>query len=206
MSDIRYGQDIDYSIDLLQFADRENIKDFKCGKAPLDKYITTDIFSDGVLNCDDGLHYKVIDNSTGKIFGFVSLATSGVFFHEGNYDHVLPAMKIDVFAIDEAYQKMHYDEDSEQSNSHFYLSDSIMANFIRLCLSLNETVARIRYIILYADVDAHRFYIRNGYNDFNPFMLPEHNAEIIENIPMYYDLDSWLFRSLIYFVKEVSYA
>lgn len=190
MSDTKYGQDVDYAIDLLTYEDKDNLINFKCGKAPLDKYITHDIFSDGVLNCDEGLHYKVYDNATGEIIGFVSLATSGVFFKVDAYTHVLPALKIDVFAIRTDYQKMHFDELSATSEDHYYFSDAIMAQFIKLCIKQSETFARIKYIVLYADVDAHRFYIRNKYNDFNQFMLPENNSEISQNIPMYYDLDS----------------
>ena len=186
----KYGEQIDYAIDLLTYEDKEKLKNFKCGKAPLDRYITQDIFTNGVLHCEDGLHYKVFDKDTDEIIGFVSLAASGLFYEVDNYSHMLPAVKIDVFAIDKKYQKLHIDEDSEKSDDHFYFSDAVMNDFIGKIIRLSEEQLLVQYIILYADVDAHRFYIRNGYNDFNQFMRPEKNMEIEQNIPMFYRLDS----------------
>ncbi len=188
--EIQYGEQIDYAIDLLTYEDKDKIINFECGKAPLDKYITQDIFSDGVLHCEDGLHYKVFDKDSGEIIGFVSLAASGLFYEVDNYSHMLPAVKIDVFAIDKKYQKLHIDEESEKSDDHFYFSDAIMNDFIGKIIRLSEEQLLVQFIILYADVDAHRFYIRNGYNDFNKFMRPEKNMEIEKNIPMFYRIDA----------------
>ncbi len=54
-----YGEDIKYSIGLLSFEDRGRIQSFSCGNESLDRYIKTEIFSSGELDCSDGLHFKV---------------------------------------------------------------------------------------------------------------------------------------------------
>ena len=105
-----------------------------------------------------------------------------------NYTHVLPAIKIDIFATDINYQKMHIDSASKESvnpDEHFYLSDSIMCDVIRHCRDISENKATAKYIVLYADKKARRFYERNMFSDFSKFMEKENNMEINKNDPMY---------------------
>lgn len=109
-----------------------------------------------------------------------------------NYTHVLPAIKIDVFAIDVKYQKLHYNEESEQSENpdeHYYFNDDVMGTVICYCKNVNEMYALVKYIVLYADKNAERFYRRNHFGDYREFMVKENNQEIRANIPMYMELD-----------------
>lgn len=46
----------------------------------------------------------------------------------------------------------------------------------------------IKYIILYADVKALRFYERNLFMNFSKYMEKENNMEINKNYPMYLEL------------------
>lgn len=105
--------------------------------------------------------------------------------------HVLPAIKIDVLAVDINYQKMHYDKSSEDDpnpDNHYYFSDEIMGEIIHHCREFAETKALANFIVLYADIKAYRYYERNGFSDFETFMVKENNQEINENIPMYMKL------------------
>ena len=60
---------------------------------------------------------------------------------------------------------------------------------INLNLVKTQEYATIRYIILYADKKAKRFYERNLFNPFLEFMKKERRAEIAKNDPMYMELD-----------------
>ena len=125
---------------------------------------------------------------TGEIIGIFSLAASGIIGEIDNYTHVFPALKIDIFAIDIKYQKIHMDElskCSEDRDDHFYLSDSIMCEVIKFCREISENKATAKYIVLYADSKARRFYERNLFTDFSEFMKKESNMEINKNDPMY---------------------
>lgn len=51
-----------------------------------------------------------------------------------------------------------------------------------------EEKALAQYVVLYADKNAYRFYIRNGFSDYSEFMIKEKNQEISENCPMYIQL------------------
>ena len=116
----KYANEIEYDFLLLKPEDYDKLQAFSCGNDVLDQYIQRDVIRkhNGSFSVDnrDGLHFKVQDKKTGEILGFVSLAASAIVFCvDGNYTTNLSAVKIDVFAIDERYQKLHYDEESERS-------------------------------------------------------------------------------------------
>ena len=184
----RYGEEIAYEYYLIRPGDFNALQAFSCGNEKLDKFIHEELIVNGEINIEDGLPFKVENEATGEIIGVVSLATSGIIFQVENYTHVLPAIKIDVFAIAEKYQKLHYNEESEiatNPDDHYYFSDDVMGTFIRHCQNIAEKEAVAHYIVLYADKKARRFYERNLFEDFSQFMVKEQNMEIEANNPMY---------------------
>lgn len=187
-----YGEEIEYKYDLVKPEDRDKLQAFSCGNEKLDAYIQKELITNGIVDTDDGLPFKVWDVKTGEIFAVFSLATSGIVWRVDKYTHVLPAIKIDILAVDLRYQKMHMDKFSKESDNpdnHYYLSDSIMCEIIKHCREIAEKRATARYIILYADKKAKRFYERNMFSDFIEFMEKENNMEIVKNDPMYMELD-----------------
>ena len=150
------------------------------------------MIADGEVTTEDGLPFKVVDLARKKILGVVSLAASGIVYKVGNYMHVLPSIKIDIFAIDKEYQKLHYNDESEKSDipdEHYYFSDDVMGTFIRHCRDVSEEKAAAHYIVLYADKNARRFYERNLFSDFSEFMVKEKNMQIDANDPMYMEIE-----------------
>lgn len=188
-----YGEEIKYECDLLKPEDYDALQAFSCGNVRLDSYIHKDLISHGYVDTEDGLPFKVWNVENGKIISVFSLAASGIIYKIDNYTKVLPAIKIDIFAVDINYQKMHMDKESELAedrNDHVYLSDSIMCSeTIKRCRDISEKYAAAKYIVLYADKKARRFYERNLFSDFIEFMEKEKNMEICENDPMYMELD-----------------
>lgn len=187
-----YGDEVEYKYDLIEPEDSEKLRVFSCGNQKLDAYIQEKLITDGKVDTEDGLPFKVWDVNTGEIFAVFSLAASGIVWRIDNYTHILPAIKIDILAVDIKYQKMHMDSysmESDNSDDHYYLSDSIMCEIIKHCRDIAEKKAAAKYIILYADKKAKRFYERNMFNDFIEFMEQENNMEIVKNDPMYMELD-----------------
>lgn len=187
----KYGEEISYDFDLLKVEDGDSLQLFTCGNERLDKHIRNEVIKNGVVMNEDGLYFKFIDSNTKKIIAVVSLASSGIIYKVSNYTHVLPAIKIDVLAVDEEYQKMHYNVESEiavNHNDHYYFSDDIIGNVISHCRKVSEEEALANYIVLYADKKAYRYYERNGFHDYSDYMMKENNQEINKNIPMYMEL------------------
>ena len=186
--DYKYGEEIAYEYCLIRPEDYNILQAFSCGNEKLDNFIHDELIVNGVVNIEDGLPFKVLDQLTREIIGVVSLAASGIIYQVDNYTRVLPAIKIDIFAIDEKYQKLHYDEFSEKEvnpNAHYYFSDDVMGTFIKHCQNIAKENAVAHYIVLYADKKAKHFYERNFFEDFSRFMVKEQNMEIEANDPMY---------------------
>lgn len=187
-----YGDEINYKYDLIKPEDLTKLQAFCCGNKKLDHYIHKELIINREVDVEDGLPFKVYDIETNEILGIFSLASSGIIYKISNYTHVLPAIKIDVFAIDEKYQKLHMDLNSQlesDPNNHFYFSDIVMCDVIKHCRNISENMALAKYIVLYADKKAKRFYERNLFNNFSEFMKRENNMEICKNDPMYLVLD-----------------
>ena len=187
-----YGENIKYKYELITPEDYSKLQAFSCGNKKLDGYIQKDIVSSGKIDTDDGLPFKVYNLENNEIIAVFSLAASGIIHKQTNYTHILPAIKIDIFAVDVKYQKMHMDIESQEAESpddHYYLSDSIMCDVIKHCRKVAEEKLTAKYIILYADKKARRFYERNMFSDFTEFMEKENNMEIAKNDPMYMELD-----------------
>ncbi len=183
-----YGKDVKFKIGLLKFEDKETIQSFSCDNDVLDRYIKNEIFDEASLNTSDGLHFKVYINDTKEIIGFFSLASSGITVQQENYSRTLSAVRIDVFAIDTKYQRLHWDEDSKNSvnpDEHLYFSDMIMAEVLKHCRDVDSSKMLIDYVILYAAKSKLRFYERNLFKSFNDFMIPDKNMEVNNSIPMY---------------------
>ena len=187
----KYGEEVSFDFDLLKVEDYKSLQPFTCGNKKLDNHIHNDVIKNNEIVDEDGLYFVFKENVTKEIIGIVSLAASGIVFEQTNYMHVLPAIKIDVLAVDSKYQKMHYDMESELSDDpdeHSYFSDEIMGEIIKHCREISDTKALAPYIVLYADVNAYRYYERNGFSDFEEFMVKENNQEINENIPMFMNI------------------
>lgn len=150
----KYGEEISYEFNLLKVEDGDGLQLFTCGNERLDHHIRNDVIKNGEVVNEDGLYFKFVDQSTNKIIAVVSLASSGIIYKVGNYTHVLPAIKIDVLAVDEEYQKMHYNAESKSEanhDEHYYFNDDIIGNVISHCREISEEKALADYIVLYTD-------------------------------------------------------
>ena len=101
----RYGEEISYDFKLLKVEDYTDLQPFACGNEKLDGHIHNGIIQNSKIIDEDGLYFVFRDRSSNKIIAVVSLATSGIVFEQTNYMHVLPAIKIDVLAVDVNYQR-----------------------------------------------------------------------------------------------------
>lgn len=187
----RYGEEISYKFELLKTGDYNNLQSFECGNGRLDNHIKSNVIKNNEIVDEDGLYFKFTDLITQKIIGVVSLASSGIIYKVSNYTHVLPAIKIDVLAVDKDYQKLHYDFASKNDpnpDNHYYFSDDVIGTTIKHCRDISENYALVNYIVLYADKKAYRYYERNGFENYTEYMVKENNQEINKNIPMYLKL------------------
>lgn len=62
MCEYRYGEEIEYSISLLDFKDSSKLKEFDCCNWKLNNYIHNEIIENGQVKNEDGLIFKFVDN------------------------------------------------------------------------------------------------------------------------------------------------
>lgn len=63
-----------------------------------------------------------------------------------------------------------------------------MGEVVKHCRNVGETQTLVDYILIYADKKARRFYQRNLFADYQPFMQREQSQEINALMPMYMQL------------------
>lgn len=96
----KYGEEISYDFNLLKVEDYDDLQLFTCGNSKLDAHIQKCVVQNEEIVDEDGLYFVFRDLSNNKIIAIVSLATSGIVYTVTNYMHVLPAIKIDVLAVE----------------------------------------------------------------------------------------------------------
>lgn len=119
-----YGEEIKYEYDLIKPEDYELLQAFSCGNEKMDHFIHDEMIKDGIVDSDDGLPFKVWNSEKREVFAVFSFAASGIIYRVDNYTHVLPAIKIDIFAVDTKYQKLHMDKENNMEinkNDPMYL-------------------------------------------------------------------------------------
>lgn len=184
----KFGEEISYSWRRIKIEDKKELSEFRCENKNLDKLINKDIVDNTMSLANDASYYIFKNNDNGQIIAIVGLTMSGILHEQQRYRNLLPAIKIDILAVDHKYQKLHYDVESLEANDHYYLSDDILGQIIKYCREISEKYILAEYILLYADKNAIRYYERNGFSTFEEFMSEEYNMYINENVPMYMDI------------------
>ena len=67
MCEYKYGEEIDYSISLLNVTDSIKLKEFDCDNFKLNYYIHNEIIVNGQVKNEDGLIFKFVDDKKDKI-------------------------------------------------------------------------------------------------------------------------------------------
>lgn len=155
--------------------------DFTCGNSFIDKY-----FHEKAKN-DTNICYAYRELHLNKIIGLASICCSGINLNDAHLTSLLPAFKIDYFAIATSFQNILYSPMSDETD-HFYLSDLFLSKMVSEIRQLSQNAVGASYIILYSVQDARHFYKRNLFKEFQPFMKPENNRIIDDCIPMFLEL------------------
>ena len=94
MCEYKYGEEIDYSISLLNVTDSIKLKEFDCDNFKLNYYIHNEIIVNGQVKNEDGLIFKFVDDKKDKIIAVVSLAASAIIHTETNYMELLLSIRV----------------------------------------------------------------------------------------------------------------
>lgn len=139
---------------------------FSCGNEEIDKYFREKAAVDAQNVC-----YLYRNKVNGDVIGAAALCCSGVNVGNNVLVQLIPAIKIDYFAISVAYQDVRFP--GSEPSDHFYISDAFLCELIKEIEYISEQYVGAKFIILYSVPDATHFYDRNKFGEFATYMKPE---------------------------------
>ena len=175
-----YGKDIKTETMLLSEEHSNLIKNFNCGNEVMNDYLIEKANHD-----PQATTFITVDTNNNSVISYYTLSCSGLVLTHG-YDKitVYPAVEIKMFAIDENYQHLPYSEDPDDGN----LSNMLFSDVIGHIYCFTDEQCGADKILLHSVPDAHNFYLRNGFSDYEEFMKPSTSLFTDGCIPMYMDL------------------
>lgn len=172
----------DFSMEVVSCDSASIFSGFSCGNTTIDSYFREKAVVDANNVC-----YAYRCTATGDIVGLATLCCSGININSGNLVKLIPAIKMDYFAISEQYQNILFP--GSQREDHFYISDAFLSNLINEVRSISALYVGATYMILYSVPDAIHLYERNGFERFQEFMKAENERFLEGCTPMYLPLD-----------------
>ena len=153
--------------------------EFTCGNPSIDKYFHDDVMTDAKNVC-----YVFRNQKNGDIIGLAALCCSGINLDDHDLVELIPAVKIDYFAVSEKYQDIDV-SNSNNPDDKYYISDAFLCLLIQEIRRIAEAYIGATHIILYSVPDAIHFYERNLFGDFERYMKPEQYHYLDGCKPMY---------------------
>lgn len=153
-----------------------------CGNSEIDKYFHENVQYDAQNVC-----YAYINGENGDVIGLATLSCSGINIDSHNLIELIPAVKIDYFAVSEKYQDIDISGSSNPEDK-YYISDAFLCLLIQEIRNISESYIGATHIILYSVPDAIHFYERNLFLDFEEYMKPEQYGYLEGCKPMYMPL------------------
>lgn len=184
MNSVKYGCEIDLTVEALESKHKKYLKEFNCGKESLDKY-----FKNDALNDVDATTHIFIDKKAKKAIALVSLSCSGIMVNSSNKFYIYPAVEIKVFALNEEYKHLKY---SNEKNDNEKLSDKIF-NYIvyKLIDDFTNDYCGACRIVLYSLPEAVSFYKdRHHFKDFTCYMVPNDERYLEGCVPLFFKYGS----------------
>ena len=154
---------------------------FSCGNTEIDTYFRTEAAKDTQKVC-----YAYRCSKDNDAVGFATLCCSGINLDSYDLVKLIPAMKIDYFAVSEKYQDMLFP--GADKEDHFYISDAFLSELIHEAMNISESYIGAGFVVLYSVPDAIHFYKRNRFEEFREYMKPENERYLEGCTPMYMTL------------------
>lgn len=171
------------------------VRGFSCKNEVLTDFLQKKALSD---NGTKTYLFTYSDLCNKYLLGFCSFGSPGISFYN---DYNAPkeqarrfsvsAIEINYFALDAKYSHMFWDEEAESENDEYFLSDILLNIAIKFIITNIRSVVGAIYILLYSIPKALGLYKRNGFKEFEDFMIPSYKRYLEGCIPMYLSINSY---------------
>lgn len=142
-----------------------DINTFNCGNSELDDFLKNKALKD----LDSGKSVTklvILEDNNIDVMAYYSLNCSSIIMNSHGKNNFSPAVEIKVFAMNNKYQHTVSKEDKD-----FTLSDLAFCKIIEEINNFSSNVCGAENIILYSVPKAVNFYKRNGFTNFEDYMI-----------------------------------
>ena len=171
---IEIDEPIKVSVESLPFTET-----FDCGNEVINDYLKMKAKDD-----TQTVAFMLMDKKNQSVIGYYALSCSGFIIDCKSHYTIYPAVEIKIFAIDEKYQHLPYSENIDDGT----FSDNIFGFVISKIYDFTDNFCGADKIILYSVPKAVNFYKKNGFLEFEEFMLQSKSRFLDGCIPMYLSL------------------
>lgn len=185
MKKIHYNYGKDVPLDFFK-AEREHgtlAMSFKCKNDYIDKFVKKTACKD-----KESVTYLTIDTKENVIVAILTVVCSGIYTEPSILSRrertVIPAIEIKYFAVDNRYQSLRFDADSDIT-----LSKYIFSKYMKDIENIAHNIIGARKIILYSVPKAVNFYRYFGFKDFEKYMKKDEQRSVRKCPPMFISLN-----------------
>lgn len=151
---------------------------FSCGNEGIDEYFRCMAAHDPQNVC-----YVYMNKANGDIVGAAAVCCSGINVGNENAVQLIPAVKVEYFAVAEKYHRVKFP--GTDDDEIFHISDAFLCELICEIRRIAAEYVGAQFLILYSVPSAVKFYKRNALEEFEKFMRPEQQRMHTDCIPMY---------------------
>lgn len=181
-----FGCDVKLCIEKMTLSATDLINRFDCGNENINYLIREDSSEPHTVT------YMYIDEAEQSLVAYVSIACSGILVDNSEFDgcdvaitpesSIMPAIEIEYYAIDLAYQSLQFEKDSDPRMT---LSYYIFMDMLERISDISLNVVGARAVVLYAVPDAVHFYEKCGLRRLQSGMSGRTDGFVEDCIPMF---------------------
>lgn len=174
----KFADEIEYIIRPAETEDFEKVsREFNSGNDEIDKDFANSEYERRFVS------YVAINKDNNDIIAIYSLACSSCVYLINEKSYFSPSIEIVLFAVDERYQNLKTQDDSE------CLSNIIFYELLSYISDLTDNVIGALKVILYATPNAVEFYSKCGFGIFENNMIQKMDRFLDGCTAMYADID-----------------
>ena len=176
--DVQAANPTDFCMEVVSEDTASIFSGFVCGNEEIDQY-----FREQAQKDVQNVIYLYRNKINGDVIGAAAICCSGINVGGKALMQLIPAIKIDYFAIMESYHGLRFPGTEEEERFHY--SDAFLCELVHEIHKIAERFVGARFIVLYSVPEAVRFYKRNLFSEFMDYMGAEQHGYIEGCEPMY---------------------
>lgn len=179
-----YGNEVNVEFHKLTTENHKLVKRFKCGNKNIDSFVRHQSLKD-----KETVSYFATDKERNVVIAVISINCTGILMRKPNkrknYQYMVSAIEVKYFAVNNDYKHLKYSNDAHD----YTLSHQIFMHYINDIINITNDVCGATKIVLYSVPQAHSFYKRCKFKDFENYMEKDEQPYLKGCKPMFLSLN-----------------